>query len=61
MSRKDIKEHDRVLIEHELYEMKLNNNMIHIEAHSIATRKYGIKRELMNIMVTLGKIKKTII
>lgn len=44
MSRKDIKEHDRVLIEHKLYEMKLNKNMIHTEAHSIATRKYGYQK-----------------
>lgn len=58
MSRKDIKEHDRVLIEHELYEMKLNNNMIHIEAHSIATRKYGYQKGVNEYYGNLGKNKK---
>ena len=58
MSRKDIKEHDRVLIEHELYEMKLNNNMIHTEAHSIATRKYGYQKEVNEYYGNFGKNKK---
>lgn len=59
MSRKDIKEHDRVLIEHKLYEMKLNKNMIHTEAHSIATRKYGYQKGVDEYYGNIGKNKKT--
>lgn len=57
MSRKDIKEHDRVLIEHKLYEMKLNKNMIHTEAYSIATRKYGYQKGVDEYYGNLGKNK----
>ena len=41
MSRKDIKEHDRVLIEHKLYEMKLNKNMILSDQSGTYGRKYA--------------------
>ena len=61
MSGKDIKDHDKVLIEHELYEMKLkkeNKNMSHTEAHAIATRKYDYQKGVDEYYGNLGKNKK---
>ena len=45
---KDIKPHDRLLIEHELYEMELKKNnpqMSHREAHDLDTEKYNYQGE----------------
>lgn len=44
---KDIKEHDYLLLKHELYEMQIkkeNPNIEHIKAHTIATHKYNYQK-----------------
>ena len=61
MNGKDIKEHDRVLIEHELYEMKLkkeNKNMSHTEAHAIATKKFDYQKGVDEYYGNLKQAKK---
>lgn len=48
MLGKDIKKHDRTLIEHELYEMELKEkypNISHKDAHRIAEEKYNYSKE----------------
>lgn len=55
---KNIKKHDRTLIEHELYEMKLketNPNFSHEEAHALAQRKYNYKQEVKEYYANLDK------
>ena len=45
---KNIKKHDLILIEHELYEIKIkekNPNLSHLVAHHIASNKYNYQRE----------------
>ncbi len=47
MLGKDIKEHDIVLIQHELYEMRIKkeNPLIdHVKAHEMATKKYNYQK-----------------
>lgn len=47
MTGKDIKQHDRTLIEHELLEMKIkreNPDMEHWKAHQIASENMIIQR-----------------
>ena len=47
MTGKDIKPHDRTLIEHELYEMDLkkrNPEMSHEEVHAQASKKYDYRK-----------------
>ena len=49
MIGKDIKLHDRTLIEHELYEMKIkaeNPGIEHWKAHEIATHKHNYQKEV---------------
>lgn len=61
MNGEDIKEHDRVLIEHELYEMKLkkeNKNMSHTEAHAIATKKFDYQKGVDEYYGNLKQAKK---
>lgn len=44
-----IKEHDKTLIKHELYEMQIkreNPNISHSEAHKLATEKYNYQKEV---------------
>ena len=48
MIGKDIKQHDRTLIKHELYEIEIKRNnpdLSHTEAHTIATKKYNYQKE----------------
>lgn len=48
MTGKDIKQHDRTLMEHELLEMKIkreNPDMEHWKAHQIASEKYDYPKE----------------
>lgn len=61
MSGKDIKPHDRTLIEHELLEMRLkrdNPKLEHWEAHKIATQKYNYQKEAEEYYGNLEKHKK---
>ena len=47
MLGKDIKEHDYLLLKHELYEMQIkkgNPSISHIDAHTIATHKYNYQK-----------------
>ena len=47
MTRKDIKQHDRTLMEHELLEMKIkreNPDMEHWKAHQIASEKIWLSK-----------------
>lgn len=49
MNGKDIKKHDRTLIEHELLEMKIkeeNPGIDHLEAHRLASVKYNYPEEV---------------
>lgn len=49
MNGKDIKKHDRTLIEHELLEMKIkeeNPDIDHLEAHILASAKYNYPKEV---------------
>ena len=49
MNGKDIKKHDRTLIEHELLEMKIkeeNPGIDHLEAHRLASVKYNYPKEV---------------
>lgn len=48
MTGKDINQHDRTLMEHELLEMKIkreNPDMEHWKAHQIASEKYDYPKE----------------
>ena len=61
MAGKDIKQHDRTLIEHELLEMKIkkeNPDMEHWKAHQIASEKYDYPKEAMEYYGDLEKHKK---
>lgn len=61
MIGKDIKQHDRTLIEHELLEMKIkreNPDMEHWKAHQIASEKYDYPKEAMKYYGNLKKYKK---
>ena len=61
MIGKDIKPHDKTLIEHELLEMKIkeeNPGIDHIKAHEIATKKYDYQKEAQEFYDSLEKHKK---
>ena len=61
MIGKDIKPHDRTLIEHELLEMKIkreNPDMEHWKAHELATEKYDYPKEALEYYGNLEKHKK---
>ena len=61
MIGKDIKPHDKTLIEHELLEMKIkeeNPGIDHIKAHEIATKKYDYQKEAQEYYDSLEKHKK---
>ena len=61
MIGKDIKKHDYTLIEHELYEMQIkkdNPNISHVEAHTLATKKYNYQEEVDEFYGNLNKDKK---
>lgn len=61
MIGKDIKPHDRTLIEHELLEMKIkreNPDMEHWKAHELATEKYDYSKEVLEYYGNLEKHKK---
>lgn len=61
MIGKDIKQHDRTLIEHELLEMKIkreNPDMEHWKAHELATEKYDYPKEALEYYGNLEKHKK---
>lgn len=61
MTGKDIKPHDRTLIEHELCEMKLKRNnpgISHEEAHARATKKYDYRKESADYYDSLKKYSK---
>lgn len=61
MTGKDIKPHDRTLIEHELLEMKIkreNPSMEHRKAHELATEKFDYPKEALEYYGNLEKHKK---
>lgn len=61
MIGKDIKPHDRTLIEHELLEMQIkqeNPEIEHWKAHEIATQKYNYQKEAKEYYGNLEKHKK---
>lgn len=61
MIGKDIKPHDRTLIEHELLEMQIkqeNPGIEHWKAHEIATQKYNYQKEAKEYYGNLEKHKK---
>ena len=58
MLGKDIKEDDKILIEHELYEMKIkeeNPNISHEKAHILATYKYDYQKGVEEYYGNLNK------
>ena len=58
---KDVKPHDRTLIEHELLEMQIkreNPELEHWKAHEIATKKYNYQKEAEEYYGNLEKHKK---
>ena len=60
MIGKDIKPHDKTLIEHELLEMKIkkeNPNMEHWKAHELASEKYDYPKEALEYYGNLEKHK----
>lgn len=60
MLGKDIKPHDKTLIEHELLEMKIkkeNPSMEHWKAHELASEKYDYPKEAMEYYGNLEKHK----
>lgn len=60
MNGKDIKPHDKTLIEHELLEMKIKREdpgIEHWKAHEIATKKYNYQREAAEYYGNLKKYK----
>lgn len=61
MIGKDIKPHDRTLIEHELFEMKIktdNPGIDHYTAHELATKEYDYRKETAEYYGNLEKHKK---
>lgn len=61
MIGKDIKKHDRTLIEHELLEMKIKEekpDIDHIEAHRLASMKYNYPKEVGEYYGDIEKHKK---
>ena len=61
MNGKDIKEHDLILIEHEIYEMQIkkdNPGISHSEAHEMATLKYNYQKASDEYYGNLNKNKK---
>lgn len=61
MVGKDIKPHDRTMIEHELLEMRIkkdNPSITHYEAHEMATEKYDYRKEVAEYYGNLEKHKK---
>ena len=62
MNGKDIKLHDKTLIEHELLEMKIkqDNPVIdHVKAHELASEKYNYPKEALEYYGNLKKHKKS--
>lgn len=62
MNGKDIKLHDKTLIEHELLEMKIkqeNPGIDHVKAHELATEKYNYPKEALEYYGNLKKHKKS--
>lgn len=61
MNGKDIKLHDKTLIEHELLEMKIkqeNPGIDHVKAHELASEKYNYPKEALEYYGNLKKHKK---
>lgn len=61
MIGKDIKKHDKTLIEHELLEMKIkeeNRDITHRKAHEIASEKYNYSEEALEYYSNFKKYKK---
>jgi hypothetical protein len=62
MNGKDIKLHDKTLIEHELLEMKIkqeNPGIDHVKAHELASEKYNYPKETLEYYGNLKKHKKS--
>lgn len=62
MNGKDIKLHDKTLIEHELLEMKIkqeNPGIDHVKAHELASEKYNYPKEALEYYGNLKKHKKS--
>lgn len=60
MIGKDIKPHDKTLIEHELLEMKIkreNPGIDHVKAHELASEKYNYPKEALEYYGNLKKHK----
>lgn len=60
MNGKDVKTHDKTLIEHELLEMRIkkeNPKIEHWKAHEMATKKYNYQREAAEYYGSLEKHK----
>ena len=62
MIGKDIKHHDKTLIEHELLEMKIkreNPGIDHVKAHELASEKYNYPKEALEYYGNLKKHKES--
>lgn len=62
MNGKDIKPHDKTLIEHELLEMKIkqeNPGIDHVKAHELASEKYNYPKEVLEYYGNLKKHKES--
>lgn len=62
MNGKDIKLHDKILIEHELLEMKIkqeNPGIDHVKAHELASEKYNYPKEALEYYGNLKKHKES--
>lgn len=62
MNGKDIKPHDKTLIEHELLEMKIkqeNPDIDHVKAHELASEKYNYPKGALEYYGNLKKHKKS--
>lgn len=62
MNGKDIKPHDKTLIEHELLEMKIkqeNPDIDHVKAHELASEQYNYPKEALEYYGNLKKHKKS--
>ena len=62
MYGKDIKPHDKTLIEHELLEMKIkqeNPGIDHVKAHELASEKYNYPKEALEYYGNLKKHKES--
>lgn len=60
MTGKDIKPHDKTLIEHELLEMKIkqeNPSIDHVKAHELTSEKYNYPKEALEYYGNLKKHK----